>query len=201
MSGLAKVPTSVLTYVTDCARRLQQNPGDPDGLFARALIFAALGRPTQARESVQLLARVAPRHPAVLQVRIHGSLDLDALEGVSDTVLRYVNACAQRLDRNPKDADALFTRAAILATLGQHDDALRSLETLAKVAPQYPAVWRLKARLYKELGDLKTAELCVRAAERFEAEQEGKEPPSRPREKVSAEDAAKVRRLILDEGE
>ncbi len=196
MSGLAKVPDPVLAYVSDCSRRLRENPADPEGLLARALILAALGRQEEARQTFSYLTRVAPRHRAVVQLRNEGSLDLSTL-GASETVLKYVNACAQRLEKNPRDPDALFTRAAILATLGQHQDALVTLERLAKIAPTYPAVWRLKARLYKEIGDLRTAELCIRAAERFEAEQAGL--PPKPTEKSLTAEADLIRRLILNE--
>ena len=197
MSGLVKVPSSVLAYVTESTRRLQENPADADGLLARALIFAALGKENEARDAILALARVAPRHPAVVQARTRGMVDLESLAGENGTVLRYVNACARALEKNPKDPDALFTRAAILATLGQHQDALHTLEGLAKVAPQYPAVWRLKARLYKEIGDPRTAELCVRAAERFEAEQDERGGP-KPR-KLADGDADMLRRLLLNE--
>ena len=197
MSGLAKVPGSVLGYVTDCARRLRENPSDPEGLLARAFIFAALGRQEEARASMAQLARVAPRHRILVRLRQNGGVDLDALGTEADSVLRYVNACARRLEKNPKDADALFTRAAILATMGQHRDALASLEVLVKVAPHYPAVWRLKARLYKEIGDPRTAELCVRAAERFEEEEAGAD--SKPMDGARAKEADLIRRLILNE--
>jgi tetratricopeptide (TPR) repeat protein len=199
MSGLAKVPGPVLAYVTDCARRFRENPSDPEGLLARALIFSALGRQEEARVSLAELSHVAPRHRVLLQLRQRGGVDLDALGTEADSVLRYVNACARRLEKDPKDADALFTRAVILATMGQHRDALASLEVLAKVAPHYPAVWRLKARLYKEVGDLRTAELCVRAAERFE--EEGLEAREGPKasHSVRQKEADLIRRLILNE--
>ena len=199
MSELAKVPGSVLAYVTESTRRLQANPGDAEGLFARALIFAALGKEDEAREAILALAHVAPRHPAVVQARTNGMVDMNALAGWNGSVLRYVNACARALEKNPKDPDALFTRAAILATLGQHQDALHTLETLAKIEPQYPAVWRLKARLYKEIGDPKTADLCVRAAERFEAEQEARDTPRKPT-KLGDGDQEFLRKLLLSEG-
>ena len=138
-------------------------------------------------------------HPAVVQARTKGMVDMNALAGWNGSVLRYVNACARALEKNPRDPDALFTRAAILATLGQHQDALHTLETLAKIEPQYPAVWRLKARLYKEIGDPKTADLCVRAAERFEAEQEARDTPRKPT-KLGDGDQEFLRKLLLSEG-
>lgn len=195
MSGLAKVPTSVLAYVNECARRLQADPEDAEGLLARAFIFAALGRRADARESLLQLAKLAPTHPAILRVETGGD-SVDALQSMTSTVLTYVNECARRLERNPKDADALFARAAILATMGQPKDALHSLEVLAKVAPEYPAVWRLKARLYKEIGDESTAALCVQAAERFEQEQEDKD---HPRKLLQPKDAELISRFILNE--
>lgn len=196
MGEIAKVPSPVLGYVAECARRLREDPADPHGLFARALIFAALGRATEARESLLRLARVAPGHPAVERIQAGESAILE-FEAMPTSVLTYVDECARRLEKNPLDPDALFARAAILATLGQYQDALESLTTLAKVAPRYPAVWRLKARLYKDIGDERTAELCIRAAERFDEEHE---QATAPRPSPRAKEADLIRRLILNEG-
>ena len=195
MTGLSKVPGSVLAYVGDCARRLREDPHDPEGLYARALILSSLGRGSEGREAMQTLRRVAPHHPAAVRLPSDRDPLPEGADGTPGPVLTYVGACARRLERNPRDPDALFARAAILATLGQHKDALHSLELLASVVPHYPAVWRLKARLYKDIGDARTAALCIRAAERFERDQTG----DGSAHGMPPEDADLIKRMVLHE--
>src|SRR3989304_1415287 len=72
-----------------------------------------------------------------------------------------------RLERDPRDADGLFVFAIVLAVSGRRPEALRTLTILGKVAPRYPGLWQLKARLYREVGDEKRAALCAAAAKRF----------------------------------
>jgi len=67
-----------------------------------------------------------------------------------------------RLDR--RDVDALFTRAASLASAGRTDEAVSCLDRIAELAPDYPGLWRLLARLYGELGERRLASLCLERA-------------------------------------
>ncbi len=72
----------------------------------------------------------------------------------------YVRAAAERIRRNPRDPDALFARAAFFATNGKFREAVDSLNLLTLVRPDYPGLWRFKARLFAEVGDDVLARLC-----------------------------------------
>ena len=69
-------------------------------------------------------------------------------------------AIADRLRANPMDPDALFACAAYLASEHRMKEAVEFLNDLAKVVPQYPGLWRFKARLYQEMGKTNLASLC-----------------------------------------
>ena len=66
-----------------------------------------------------------------------------------------------RLRENPRDGDALFASAAFLAAQEKTREAVERLNELAKVDPAYPGLWRFKARLYQDLGNLRLASLCA----------------------------------------
>ncbi len=66
---------------------------------------------------------------------------------------------------DPTDPDALFARAAFLAVADNFKEAVESLNELAKVAPEYPGLWRFKARLYAEIGEERLARLCAMRGE------------------------------------
>ncbi len=69
-------------------------------------------------------------------------------------------AIADRLRTNPMDPDALFACAAYLASEHRMKEAIEFLNDLAESAPQYPGLWRFKARLYQELGKMNLASQC-----------------------------------------
>ena len=91
---------------------------------------------------------------------------MHGLRALSPTAETYARACALRLREDPRDPDALFARAAILASLGRRAEALVTLDRLARLAPTYPGLWRFKARLFRDLGDPRMADLCLEAARR-----------------------------------
>ncbi|HEX9340736.1 MAG TPA: hypothetical protein VF992_06140 [Thermoplasmata archaeon] len=72
----------------------------------------------------------------------------------------------ERLKLNPDDADALFAIAAAQGTLGDARSGVQSLERLAKLDPNYPGLWMLKAKLHARLGESDFAQQSrLRAAE------------------------------------
>jgi predicted Zn-dependent protease len=81
----------------------------------------------------------------------------------------YAKESARRLRVNPVDPDALFFSAALLAAKGRFGGAIQLLDKLGKIYPEYPGLWRFKARLYREVGDAKKERLCLAAAERQDA--------------------------------
>jgi hypothetical protein len=89
-------------------------------------------------------------------------LDLDVGEA-------YARDAFARLERDPRDADGLFVLAVILGVSGRRPEAIQTLTILGKVAPHYPGLWRLKMRMYREVGDEKMAALCLDADKRLSA--------------------------------
>ena len=78
----------------------------------------------------------------------------------------YARLSARRLAEDPQDPDALFVQAAVFAAVGRRTDAITILDTLARVAPEYPGLWRFKARMYHDLGDERMERLCLESAHR-----------------------------------
>jgi len=58
------------------------------------------------------------------------------------------------------DPDYLFTLAAINAAHRQYKRALEFLRTLEEADPNYPGLWRLRAKVYELMGDVENAALC-----------------------------------------
>ena len=69
-------------------------------------------------------------------------------------------AICDRLRADPTDSDALFACAAYLASDHQLDEAIESLDELAEVNPDYPGLWRFKARIFQEMGETELASKC-----------------------------------------
>ena len=69
-------------------------------------------------------------------------------------------AIADRLRANPMDPDALFACAAYLASEHRMKEAIDLLNDLVKIAPEYPGLWRFRARLYQEMGETDLASVC-----------------------------------------
>jgi hypothetical protein len=64
-----------------------------------------------------------------------------------------------RLDRN--DSDALSTRAASVARYRDLETAIRILNYVAELKPDYLGILRFLARLYGEITDDRLAGLCL----------------------------------------
>jgi len=81
----------------------------------------------------------------------------------------YARETARRLSVNPTDPDALFASAALLAANRRFDRAILMLNELGKMDPEYPGLWRFKARMYREAGNRSMEHLCSAAAKRLES--------------------------------
>lgn len=62
-----------------------------------------------------------------------------------------------RLKENERDPDAIFTFVALRTLQGRYEEALEWMRVLEEVAPKYPGIWRLKAKIYELMGDAETA--------------------------------------------
>ncbi len=94
---------------------------------------------------------------------------MDGPDSLTASDRAYAREAVTRLRANPRDPDATFARAAILAALGRRAEAVVALDALARVAPHHPGLWRLKARLFQEIGDPRMERLCRRVADREDA--------------------------------
>ncbi|MFQ5919086.1 MAG: tetratricopeptide repeat protein [Thermoplasmata archaeon] len=97
--------------------------------------------------------------------------------GSDETRLRQVRAvlqrCEDRLVDDPSDADALFTKSVAQARLRGYDEAIETLNRLARLDPRYPALWMLKAKIYERVGDDLKAKLCRQRALELEETESG----------------------------
>ena len=73
--------------------------------------------------------------------------------------------CRKRLQKNPLDLNALFAQAAWLATSGDYEKCIETLEVITKRDPFYPGIWMLKAKIFGQLGNERMARLCRERAE------------------------------------
>ena len=73
--------------------------------------------------------------------------------------------CRRRLQENPHDLDALFAKAAWLATSEEYEKCIETLEVITKRDPFYPGIWMLKAKIFGQLGNERMAGLCLERAE------------------------------------
>lgn len=81
---------------------------------------------------------------------------------LTDTdMYRILQACAARLRKNPNDTDALFFIGAIYARIGKLRASMMYLERLTSIDENYPGIWRLKAGIYKRMGDPETSQACL----------------------------------------
>jgi ribosomal protein L37E len=95
--------------------------------------------------------------------------DENRLRQVRDVLQR----CEDRLVDDPNDADALFTKSVAQARLRGYDEAIETLNRLARLDPRYPALWMLKAKIYERVGDDLKAKLCRQRALELEETESG----------------------------
>ncbi|MEE8183579.1 MAG: hypothetical protein V3T94_05480 [Thermoplasmata archaeon] len=75
---------------------------------------------------------------------------------------RILQTCAVRLRRDPDDADALFFVGAIYAKIGKLRASMMYLDRLSSLREDYPGIWKLKAGIFKRLGDEDLSTACLR---------------------------------------
>ena len=111
----------------------------------------------------------------------------------------YAREAFRRLERDPRNPDALFALAVVLGVAGRRAEAIQTLTLLAEVAHFYPGLWRFKSRMYREVGDERMAALCAEAATRF-AEKDGTPSPGTVRAAARRAPVRPVRRPSAPRG-
>jgi Flp pilus assembly protein TadD len=74
----------------------------------------------------------------------------------------YIRAAAERLRADAQDLDALEVVGAYFFAHGHVEKALECFHRVSKEDPKHPGIWRLKAKAFEALGDLKSADMCRR---------------------------------------
>ncbi|MBI4416741.1 MAG: hypothetical protein HY557_07145 [Euryarchaeota archaeon] len=130
----------------DAALSIDAN--DLDAWRFKADVLEALGRRAEADQ-----ARVRAAGPTAAPKK-------------EDPMTHLLATVEQRLAVNPRDADALFVKAAAEAKLEDLAGSIATLEVLAKVDEAYPGLWVLKAKLHARRGEREKAkESRLRAQE------------------------------------
>ncbi len=62
-----------------------------------------------------------------------------------------IRLCEKTLRRNPDDPDALFTKAAVLAGIGFHTDALACINVVSSQVEDYPGLGHFRHRVLSEM--------------------------------------------------
>lgn len=90
-----------------------------------------------------------------------------------DKIKQIYERCKARLQEDPKDVDAMFTKAAALARMKDFEASVETLNELTKRDPRYPGLWMLKAKLYDRLGEEVKANLCRQRALELQEKETG----------------------------
>ncbi len=67
---------------------------------------------------------------------------------------------AAEKEAGEKNPDVLFTIAAVNMANGQYHKALQCIKELEELDPEYPGLWRLRAKVYELMGNPEMASEC-----------------------------------------
>src|ERR1700677_2640085 len=120
--------------------------------LAASVIFCAL-------LCVQSMPALAQRVPAVAD----GTPEIDAAIASKnlDAALKQLDA---RIASNPRDAQAKFKRATVLARLNRDDDAIAAFTELTQIYPELPEPYNNLAALYAKHGRYDDARAALETA-------------------------------------
>jgi len=165
-------PTRILDLLEG---RLQRDARDPDALFALAAVLAGANDLYGAVAVLDKLAEIDETYPGLwtLKAKLHTRLgEIEKAEAAlvresasaptppraEDPSARLLRLAEERLRRNPRDPDALFSTAAVLAKANDLLGAVALLEKLAEIDEAYPGLWILKTQLHARRGELEKAQ-------------------------------------------
>jgi len=113
------------------------------------------------------LSTSIPRRKAISYLEINTGL-METESSVRERILKILERCERRLQKDPEDLDALFSKGLSLARLKEYNRALYCLNQVTKIKSNYPCAWRLKATVYSLIGDRWMFRLCKEVADRLE---------------------------------
>jgi tetratricopeptide (TPR) repeat protein len=132
----------------------------------RASSVAKLAATAFATAALGLAASVLPVVPAFAQV---STATADSTPGIDAAIssknwasaLTHLDA---RIKTNPRDVQAQFKRATVLARLDRDDDAIRAFTALTETYPELPEPYNNLAALYAKKGRYDDARVALETA-------------------------------------
>lgn len=88
-----------------------------------------------------------------------------------EDVLKLLQTCQKRLEKDLRDVDAWFSKGLAPAKLKKYKQAIYCLNQVTKIQMNYPSVWRLKATVYALMGNQRMSRLCRKVVKRAEADE------------------------------
>jgi len=85
-------------------------------------------------------------------------------------VSRRLKTCEDALKKNPKDPDALFTKAVFLTRIHEYRRAIECLQVVTDLQPEYPMAWGLMSLVYSRMGDFQNAKSCREKSTLFDSQ-------------------------------
>jgi len=141
---------------------------------AKADVFTKLGKYNEAAECYKkalefAYAQTDSTHKDVLaeEKAIEKILEELVEDELEEKYSKELDVYEERLKKNPKDVDALFSRALVLNNMGRHRDAMNALHAVTRLDFKHPKVWKTKGDIFKKLGDYKKATICYKRAQEF----------------------------------
>jgi len=121
---------------------------NPDDVNAMRLLAKVAGENGHWRQAERLLLRALELTPAFNELRLDLARVCKQLDRLDDAVTCASEAVAQ----SPRNPNAHYMHASMLALTGAHDAALEAYRTAISVSEYHPAAWVGMGHLLKTLG-------------------------------------------------
>jgi tetratricopeptide (TPR) repeat protein len=120
----------------------------PDDVNALRLLAKVAGEAERWGRAERLLLRVLKLAPAFHDAR----LDLSRVYKQQDRLDDAVRCAAEAVDGNPRNPNAHYLHASMLALAGRHEEALAAYRRALGINPRHTAAWVGMGHLLKTLG-------------------------------------------------
>jgi tetratricopeptide (TPR) repeat protein len=133
---------------------------DPDNVNALRLLAKVAGEAERWGQAERLLLRVLKRAPGFHEAR----LDLSRVYKQQDRIDDAVVCAAEAADLNPRNANAHYLHASMLALAGRHSEALDGYRRALDIYSGHTAAWVGMGHLLKTLGQQQNGIAAYRKA-------------------------------------
>jgi tetratricopeptide (TPR) repeat protein len=135
--------------VPECARICRELLARrPDEVNALRLLAKVAGEEERWGRAERLLLRALELAPGFHDAR----LDLSRVFKQQDRLEDAVRCAAEAVDGNPRNPNAHYLHASMLALTGRHEEALAAYRRALDLSPIFPAAWVGMGHLLKTLG-------------------------------------------------